>query len=310
MGIEYNKTNTKLSELEMAEIRKIVEGGQVVNGEYTDTLERVIMINTGVKHVIACANCTSGLIIALKAVGIEEKVVALPAFTWYSTGYAVGCTNNKLFYCDVNMDTWLIEDDYTYADVIIAVDTFGNQANVITDKPVIYDAAHGYGLPNLGHRGLVEVISLSFTKVTTGMQGGIILTNSDEIAERVRNMVHRYAKLCEINALVAFNSIRNYEKNRGIRQEIIDEYRWCIKVPYREQVIPEYTNNSVYSIMLDTNEERDDIARKLSKNDIGYKIYYEPLMLRTNAHDIYSRIISLPVHQYIDVERVCEVINS
>jgi hypothetical protein len=79
------------------DIIKSIESGNVCKGKYVYKLERMFERKFDVKHAIACNTCTSGLIIALKVLyGGEYTVhdsmfVGLPAFTWFSTGYAVEC---------------------------------------------------------------------------------------------------------------------------------------------------------------------------------------------------------------------------
>ena len=100
----------------------------------------------GVKHAIACSCCTQGLIIALKAVGWRNQRVAVPAFTWPSTVFAIESNiGNTPVFCDIDPETWLMDldslDDELY-DVVLAVDTFGNQADIKTRQRKGEDKAH------------------------------------------------------------------------------------------------------------------------------------------------------------------------
>jgi dTDP-4-amino-4,6-dideoxygalactose transaminase len=208
--------------------------------------------------------------------------------------------------------------DETYVDAFLPVDVFGNKSFIETNLPVIYDAAHGYGLSDLGQRGNAEVISFSYTKIVQGMQGGAILTNDDALAEKCRIMVHRYGKITELNAYIVLKSIGDYCDNRSAREEIIIEYHTLIKVPRKEQVIQTETNYSVYAILLETTETRDKIYDALVKNDVETKIYYQPVVEDTeyfrraypNTFDIYSRILALPVYPDLEVEPICKIINE
>jgi dTDP-4-amino-4,6-dideoxygalactose transaminase len=317
--IKYNQTNIVLNDSDMKEIKTIIESGNVVNGKYVKELEKFLKHEFGVKHAIPCANCTTGLIIAIKAMGLQGKSIAVPAFTWFSTPYAICCNYNVPYFVDINKDTWLMEDfNETYVDAFLSVDIFGNKSFVKTNLPVIYDAAHGYGLTNLGHRGNAEVISLSYTKIVQGMQGGVILTNDDVLAEKCRTMVHRYGKITELNAYIVLKSIGDYLDNQSAREKIINEYHKLIKVPCKEQVIKTETNYSVYAILLETTEIRDKINDALIRNGVETKIYYQPVVEDTeyfrraypNTFDLYSRILALPVYTDLEVGSICKIINE
>lgn len=322
--LQFYKPNYKIKDnnlryLTIDKIQEIIDSGIVVRGKYTNELEAFFEKKYNVKYAIACANATTGLIIALYSSLFKEgehattKKIGLPAFTWPSTYWAVWCNAGIPIFYDINIDTWIIEDgDFENVDAIIVVDTFGNQAYLDTDKPVIYDAAHGFDLPDLGNRGIVEVVSLAATKEISGMQGGIILTNDEIIAKKCLEYSKCFGKITEINALVALESKLDYNRNYVVRKRIIDTYRNNIDIPFIEQK-PTTSVYSVYSILLDNSETRDKIAEAFRKNDIEVKIYYRPLIHGLpNTDDIYSRIISLPVYEEMESKTkwICEVINE
>jgi len=298
-------------------IANIIKSRMVVEGKYNNQLSEYFKKKCDVKYAIPCANCTSGLIIVIKALDIREKHrILLPAFTWFSTLYAAECNTKNIIFKDIDKQSWLIGgmiNQDSIADLVIPVDVFGNKSYVNSwYSPVIYDAAHSYGIKGLGHRGIAEVVSFSYTKIVNGMQGGIILTNDKDMAEKCTDMVHKYAKLCEINALLVLENIKRF--NNDVRLRIIDIYRETIKLPFTEQQIPEETNYSTYSILFETNEIRNKVANNFNKHNIGYKIYYEPLSnnLR-NTNDIYSRILTLPVYKQLlngMIKKVVYAINE
>lgn len=319
--IKYNQTNINLSELDLIDIKKIIESGNVVNGKYVNRLEVKLQSSFGVKHAIVCANCTTGLIIAIKASGLQGKSIAVPAFTWFSTPYAITCNYNIPCFIDVDKETWLMEEfNEKYVDAIISVDVFGSKSSVKTNLPIIYDAAHSWGLTGVGNRGLVEAISFSHTKIVQGMQGGAILTNEDSIAEKCRLMVRRYGKMTELNAFIVLKSIQDFDANQECRLNIINKYKESLKINHVLQKIPIETNYSVFAILLETNAIRDRLFSSLLENGVEAKIYYQPVTLDNdyyrkmvpNTFDIYSRILALPVYLGMEdkVEYICKIINE
>lgn len=309
--LRFSKPDNTLRRGDFRRIKEIVKSGWVANGRYVHELENTFKEQFDVKYALACSSCTQGLIIALKAAKIKNKRVALPSFTWPSTLYAVECSGNTPVFCDVDKRTWLMIPEGNY-DVIFGVDTFGNQFETDIDKPLIVDAAHGYGLIKLGHRGLVEVVSFSFTKIITAMQGGMILTNSEEIYTEAKELRDLSAKMCEINALFCLNSIYSYSQKKHLTLKAINLYRKHIKIGRREQINPLDWNHSVYSILLDP-ETKNRVVNLFEKEKIEVKIYYEPLISGLpNTDWIYNRIIALPTYKEVipQIPRICKIINS
>ena len=319
--IKYNITNTILSPEEELAIKKIVESGQVINGFWNERLEEEIKRQTDVKYVILCNTCTSALIISLRTVKdlFHKRYVGLPSFTWHSTGFAVDCTFGeyyKTFY-DIDPYTWLMNIESANEDVLLPVDTFGNEyIPSIEDqkKIIVVDAAHGFGLKSLGHRGLIECVSFSFTKTTPGGQGGAILTNNKEVADYCRKLKDTYAKMLETSCLITLNSINNFEKNQKRRKEIICSYLALLEIPFKLQTVASSTNHSVFGILLENTEIRTKIIKELDKFSIAYKIYYEPLKKGyKNTDNVYSRILSLPVYPTLndyEIEYITSTVNQ
>ena len=218
----------------------------------------------------------------------------------------------------VDPDTWLMDKIPEFVlrdepDAILAVDTFGSQIELETDLPLLVDAAHGFMLPQLGHRGLIEVISLSFTKLVSAGQGAIFLTNNKDIYNIASELIRLSAKMLEVSAYLVLKEIRNYEDKVKIRNKIINLYREQIQIPYREQRT-NFTNNSVYAIIFENQKIRDKVAQKFSDNGVEVKIYYQPLFrgLR-HTENVFSKILALPVYPKLlenDIEFICNLINN
>ena len=317
--IQFSRPEFSIDNTDLLEIQSIISNGWVCLSKYTKQLEEYFKKTTGVKYAIACSSATQGLVIAVRAAGWQGKRVCLPAYTWPSTLLALeynGCTP---IWGDVNSNTWLLDEIPQFTlrenpEAILAVDTFGNQFEIETDKlPLIIDAAHGFGLPNLGKRGICEIVSLSFTKLISAGQGGIILTNDRKIYEEALELVKVSAKMLEVSAYIALKEIEKYEEKIKVRNRIINKYREFIKVPYKEQRVPSTTNNSVFSILLEDQKTRDRIAQNFEKNNVEVKIYYQPLFRGLpRTEDVFNRIISLPIYSGIenDVEFICSLINN
>lgn len=313
MNIIFGRPNIETSEALMKEIETILSSGWVSIGLNTLALEYHFKEKFGVNHAIACASATTGLIIAIKAAGWKNQKVALPAFTWPSTLYALECNGNEPEFMDIDKDTWLAEYSLSGANHRVIVDTFGTQADYpyFDKKDSIYDAAHGYGLPNLGKRGIAEVVSLSFTKVVTATEGGMILTDDDELAETAYELRRLSGRMEEINALIAMESIKHYDISNAIR--VINKYKKHLTVPYKPQVYLGCTNLSIFSILFNDTVTRDAVRLALAKAGVETKVYYDPLISGLpNTDYVSQRILSLPIHSgVIPVQdEIIEIINT
>lgn len=312
MRINYSSPNIYLSDYDYEEIRKIIESGWVSIGPYTRKLEAHFKQKCGVDYAIACANATTGLIIALQAAGWQDKKVALPAFTWPSTAYAIEtCQGARPVYHDIDPKTWLMVEPYLEHDAILAVDVFGNQETDLDEDgpPIIFDAAHGYNLPYLGVRGLAEVVSLSFTKLVTGTEGGIILTNNDQLAEKAKELRRLSGRLEEVNAYIALKSIAAFGGFENRRKQLREIYLNNIEIPFERQETYHYTNYSVFALLFENSRVQKLIKKALNDNGVEIKQYYKPLVEMPTAMDIYSRMIALPTHAGVTNEDALDIAN-
>ena len=126
MNTRFFKPDIRLKRKNLRQFKKIIKSGWVCSGNYVSALEERFASMTGVKFALACSSATQGLIIALRAVGVKDKRVALPAFTWPSTLYAIECAGGIPVMCDIDRKTWqmVLPEKVDFA---VPVDIFGNQ---------------------------------------------------------------------------------------------------------------------------------------------------------------------------------------
>ena len=225
-SIEFSKPNLPRWDSVKDKIKSIYKSGDVTNRSFRKALEILIETDLGVKHAIAFNSCTTGLILCLRALGLpKDATIGVPDFTWFSTKKAVEWCGYNVKYIDINRETFLIEDVPDDVDAVIPVHVFGNRCKVEADVPVIYDAAPAYGMPGLGKDGLASVISFSPRKTTTGIEGGVVITNNDEFADRIRSFQRYAGRMSEINAMVAIENIKRKDEILKRKKEIYEYYR-------------------------------------------------------------------------------------
>ncbi|OGV69779.1 MAG: hypothetical protein A3K19_22305 [Lentisphaerae bacterium RIFOXYB12_FULL_65_16] len=155
------------------------------------------------KHAVACTNGTQAIELALKAVGVKPgDEVIVPCSTFVATALACLMVNAIPIIVDVEPDHWQIDPDAVEAAItrrtagIIPVHNGGYPAdldriNEIAKKHglfVVEDCAHAHGSQwrgkGCGTWGSFGTFSLQMGKTLTCGEGGIVLTNDEELAAK------------------------------------------------------------------------------------------------------------------------------
>jgi perosamine synthetase len=201
-----------ITEAEVANATDAVRSGWVSSqGAYLRDFEDAFASFHGVKHAVALSSGTAALEVALHGIGLQPgDEVIMPSFTIISVAVAVIRLGGVPRFVDVDERTWNIDPTQVQRAInektraIIVVHSFGHPAEM--DKllhiaksrnlRVIEDAAEAiasrYKGRLCGTIGDVGTFSLYGNKLITTGEGGIIITNSDEIAERSRRYINLY----------------------------------------------------------------------------------------------------------------------
>jgi len=309
----------------LADCRRILESGMITNFEYVRKLEKAAAEYIGVKRCLATANCTSALMLALKALKIKDGEVLIPSFTFPATAHAIYWTDLRirLVDCDpkeFNMDINDLQEKITdNAKVIMPVHVFGNPCAIeeITEVAednslkVVYDSAHGFGAKyrgkQIGQFGDAEVFSGSPTKAFTTVEGGIVSTNDSEIARSVdigRNYGHSgnyncetpglSARMSELHAAVGLNQLPHVDSDVKKRNKIATLYKHRLEelpgLKFQEINRDCVSTYKDFSILVDKNEfglNRDELATALEKENIMTRKYFYPPL---NMQDCYPEL--------------------
>ena len=181
-------------------------------GPYVDAFEQDFVELTGVAHAVALSSGTAGLHLALVHLGIgPEDEVIVPSFTFAATAFAVTYVGARPVFIDSEAATWnldpeLLEQELTrraatgtLPAAVITVDLYGQCADYDAieeicgrfDVPIIEDAAEGLGATwqgrPAGSFGACAVFSFNGNKIITTSGGGMLVSNSAELAADVRH---------------------------------------------------------------------------------------------------------------------------
>lgn len=317
------------------DINNILSNGLITNGKYVEYLEDLIKDYLGVRNVISVSNCTSGLIISIKSLNLPEgSEVILPSFTFLASALGVYWNNLKLKFVDVDKNTFLLNIDDLKEKInintsaVLGVHQFGNPLvnpdlfKLCEEKKIklFFDSAHALGASSnhskVGDLGCFEVFSLSPTKIITSGEGGIISTNDDDLAERIRRLRnygldHKYncdvpglnARMTEFEAIVGIHSFKNIENNIRSRNFLASVYiEELLDIDGIKFQKISSDSISTYKDFCILHKYRNKIIKLLNLNNIEYKICYDPSLHNTTkfrTNDI------LPNTEYLEKHILC-----
>jgi perosamine synthetase len=197
-------------------VREALASGYLVQGPRVAAFERAVAEYVGVKHAVAVTNCTAALQLALLALDIGKgDLVIVTSYSWVSTANVIELCGAQPVFTDIRPDTFnmdpehleevasnLMSDRETAGRVkaILPVHTFGQVADMPRilevgrryELPVIEDAACALGArlhgKQAGTWGVMGCFSFHPRKAITTGEGGIITTNEDQLAWRLRTL--------------------------------------------------------------------------------------------------------------------------
>lgn len=174
-------------------------------GTEVGRFERRFAAAHGAKHAIACTNGTHALELALRAleIGPGDEVI-VPAMTFVATSMAVMLVGARPVPVDVDRESWCMDAEACRRAItprtraIMPVHFAGHMANLralsavaeAAGIPIVEDAAHAHGAARGGVAAGASSVFAAFSfqnfKLMTAGEGGILLANDDELADRAR----------------------------------------------------------------------------------------------------------------------------
>jgi perosamine synthetase len=202
--------SVQLGETEIQKFQEVIRRGYPNEGPVTEDLQDYFKDFFGVKYAFLTTSGTIAIYLALKARGIGPgDRVAVPNLTFIATANAVSLCGATPVLIDVLSETLCIDPDSIQIEhkknnlaAVIPVHVSGRSAintKLVTKLkelgiPFIEDAAEAFGSRNpitskyLGTEGIAGAFSFSPNKIVTSGQGGLVVTNDDDLAMRIREL--------------------------------------------------------------------------------------------------------------------------
>lgn len=308
-----------------SEHRKVVldvlESGRITEGPYTKQFEELWANYIGVKHAIACANGTLGLMLVLQALKIlydKNLKFAVPATTFPATLNAVLLTGHQSVLTDVGTDMLIQLDEEKIKeqkiDGIIPVHLLGYPCDMdkimeLKEKYglfILEDACESSGTTYKGRMvgsiGDAGVFSFYLGHNMGIGEGSVITTNNDKLAEVIRSIKnhgrvgsslefnHQYvgtnAKTTEFMMAIACVEMKRIATTLTKRRLVAEMYYDSVTNPRLFK--GEYSDDCTYlgyPFVAETQEYKQEICQKLNENGIETRGMF-PCLARQPAYNM------------------------
>ena len=279
------------------------------------------------KYAVAVSNCTAALHLSLMALGIgKDDEVIIPDLTFVADANAVLACNAKPVVADINKENFFLSISNVKKNItkrtkaIIPVHIYGQVCNIdeILDLAkdhnlkIVEDCAHAVGTfhksKHVGTLGNTGCFSFYPTKNITTAEGGMVTTNSKEIAEKVRqlrshgmtkSLKSRYSseypwvfdiiepgynyRLDEIRSALGVTQLKRIKKINELRKKASLYYHKNLQnIP--GIILPDMVNDKSHSYHLYTIRvtksfklSRNQLYKKLKNNGIRTTVYWMPI---------------------------------
>jgi len=325
---------------------RVLASGMLVQGAVVERFERAIAERVGRRHAIAVVNGTSALELAIEALDLRGKRIAVPALTWPSPVNAAIVRGASPVLVDVDAGEWNVAALPSDVDAAIVIDQFGVPArhDTLRAKVVIEDAACAIGSTlggaACGSFGAISCLSFHPRKVLTTGEGGMCLTDDDDLAARLRRLRNHGQstpgvfdeasgnhRLTEIAAAIGLAQLDALDDVLAKRRALAAIYRETLPVDLSMQAMPAGAtrNEQTFGVLAASEKERDAlivglVARKIEAGKLSYALGRLPSLANVErdsdlaiSASIADRGLALPLHASLtdaDIARVVAAVRE
>ena len=319
----------------LANMKTVLTSGWLTSGKNVEALEKGFAERVGTRHAVALNSCTAALHAILLSLDMKPgDEVIVPSDTFVATANAALYTGAKPVFADSDPETFNLSPDDVERKIssktraIIAVHLAGNPCDMKQLSEIaqdhrlslVEDCAHAHGSKtqgkNCGTLGEAGAFSLYATKIITAGEGGMVTTDNEKIAERIKRirthgregvgpvettgLGYNY-RLSDIHAVIGLSQLKHLPEFIAQRQQLARSYdsflsntSWA-----RPQVVRSGNVCSYYVYLLklaeDAPHQRDELAARLSQKGIGTSVLYYPIHTQPFYKGLLDRDPECPV---------------
>ncbi len=345
---------------ELNAVKEVMLSGWLTHGPKNKEFENNFAQYLGVKNAITLNSCASALFLVLKALGIKGEVI-IPSFTFSATANAVVTAGAKPVFADViwetgNIDPEDVENRITNSTEAVMPVHFAGQScqieqiKALADKynlALIEDSAEAIGAGFKGqYTGSFGIGCFSFfpTKNVTTGEGGMVTTNDNSLAEKIRILcahgIPKHKKkedkfwcrsaitagynmrMSNILAAIGVEQLKKLDYCNNLRiqhtQYLNNNLKGVVEIPIEDKNCKHVYQ--MYTIRIENN--RDEIVYKLKDAGIEASVHFDPpVHLQDYYRERYSAelpvteklsqsIITLPMYPTLKTEDLDYIIKN
>ncbi|MDH3286404.1 MAG: DegT/DnrJ/EryC1/StrS family aminotransferase [Betaproteobacteria bacterium] len=333
-------------------------------GEYVIELERRICDFIGVRNCVLVCNGTIGLELLIRALGLRGEVI-VPSFTFVATAHALQWQEITPVFADIDPHTHCLDPRSVESAItprttgIIGVHVWGrpcaiDELTAIAGRrnlKLMFDAAHAFACSSgermIGSFGEAEVLSFHATKLMNTFEGGAIVTDDDDLAEKLRLMQNFgfkgydrvvylgiNGKMSEVAAAMGLTNLENLHEMIACNRANYRAYEEHLaRIPGVRLLAYDEQHRSTYQYVVTTVGDdsaltRDELVDVLHAENVMARRYFHPGVHRMepyrscfpDAHlllpateRVCRQVLVLPTGTAVsaqDIARLCELIKT
>lgn len=357
-----------ISEAEIQAVAEVLRSGRLSLGPKVEEFEEAVARYCGSKHGVAVSSGTCGLHLLIRAIGLDagDEVITTP-FSFVASSNCVLFERGRPVFVDIDPLTWNVNVAAMAAAVtprttaLLPVDVFGvvppmDEVRALASRQglrVIEDSCEALGATYHGRRagtlGDAGVFGFYPNKQITTGEGGLIVTDDDEIARLCRSMRnqgrdagmgwlshhrlgHNY-RLADVNCAIGVEQMKRIDAILARRDQVACMYIERLRDEPRVsmQKIPADCDISWFVLVVKLEQRYDEPARNriiesLRAQGIGCSNYFAPIHLQHYfveqfgykpgdfpiCEAVAARTIALPFHAKLtesEVDQVCAALK-
>jgi len=338
----------------IALLNQIWDNGQLTNdGPLVLELERKLAEYLEVENFLYVSNGTIALQLAIKGLELKGDIITTP-FSYCATTTALIWEYCQPVFADISATSLTCEVSELNSvwtnkiQGVLTTHVYGNSGNLVDQEnwakdkgiPLLYDGAHAFGVKHHGKSiftyGDVSTCSFHATKLFHTIEGGAVMTNNSELAEKIRGIRsfghkgdHYFAagingKNSEFHAAMGLVNLNHLDEIKAHRQAVSEYYESNLSKQVNRLAWNSFNmrNYSYFPVIFDSERILEKVVDTLNKQNIFPRRYFYPALNELPyleyqscpiAEDISRRVVCLPLSAEIslaDVQRITQIINS
>ena len=302
-----------ISEEEIDAVTEVLKSGWLVEGKNARALEKRFADFIGIKHAVTSSSGTTALHLALESLGLKPgDEVITTAFTFIASSNSILFIGGAPIFADISPATYNIDPEEIKKRItkktkaILAVHIFGLPSDMkaireIADEHGLYvieDCAQSHGAKidgrHVGTFGDVAAFSLYATKNMISGEGGIVVTNDSDIADKINSIknhgrdihggYHHYRigynfRMTDMQAAIALVQLKKLPdmlKIRARNHKIIREELEGVNVIKFQEIPAGYTHANYICAphLVDDSIPVQHVIDELKKNGVASRTIY------------------------------------